>query len=90
MSVNWKFWQRRKPPVIPLDKVALKQRLAALDKTDPLFPLLLGWLDAQIVAQADGRVSEDMAAQFIGRLNMCADLKQEWRNVWLEAHRPPK
>lgn len=68
----------------------LKQRLAGLDKTDPLYPLLLGFLDAQIVALADAKVSADAAQQFVGRQNMCADLKQELRSLWLQSHTPPK
>jgi hypothetical protein len=68
----------------------LRQRLAGLDNTDALLPLLLGFLDAQIVAQAESRVSPELAQQVIGRANMCADLKLEILRLWREAHLPPK
>lgn len=67
---------------------ALRQRLALLDANDPIYPLLLGFLDAQIVAQAETKLSTDAAEQFAGRLTMCATLKAELTNVWAQSHPP--
>lgn len=70
----------------PYDIQALRTRLAALDANDPLYPLLLGFLDAQIVSQAESQLSADATAQFAGRLQMCATLKAELANVWRQSH----
>ncbi len=64
----------------------LRQRLAELPKTVPLYPLF-GLLDAHCVAQADTRVSPDAAThQFVGRLNILADLRAEVVQPWKSAH----
>jgi hypothetical protein len=71
----------------PYDMKQLKGRLAGLAHDDALLPLLLGYLDAHAVAHADTKVSADLAAhQFVGRLNMLADLKHDLEQVWREAH----
>jgi hypothetical protein len=51
-----------------------------------LLPLLLGFLDAQIISQAETQLSVDATDQFAGRLKMCADLKTELVNVWRQSH----
>ena len=70
----------------PYDVGALRARLAGLEAKDPLFPLLLGFLDAQIVANAEAQLSSDATAQFAGRMKMLADLKAELANVWRQSH----
>ena len=80
------------PPLwsLPYDVTALKQRLAQLPPDDPLYPLLLGYLDACVVNHADARVTTDQANQFVGRLNALADLRTDLHKLWREAHTPPK
>jgi hypothetical protein len=70
----------------PYDISLLRARLAALDNSDPLFPLLMGFLDSQIVSQAEAQLSSDATQQFAGRLQMCATLKAELANVWRQSH----
>lgn len=70
----------------PYDVQALRNRLAGFDAKDPLFPLLIGFLDAQIVANAEAQLSSDATAQFAGRMKMLADLKAELANVWRQSH----
>jgi hypothetical protein len=70
----------------PYDVQGLRNRLAGLDAKDPLFPLLLGFLDAQIVAAAEAQLSSDATAQFAGRLKAFADTKAELANVWRQSH----
>lgn len=76
---------------LPYNVQPLRERLAGLDSKDPLYPLLMGWLDAWAVMAADTRVSADHAAhQFVGQMNMIANIKSDLRGLWAETHRPPK
>lgn len=74
----------------PYDLAPLVERLAALDVGDPLYPLLLGFLDQQMVSQCSAVLDQDSIAMFAGRVKMCADLKEELGRVWLRSHQPPK
>ena len=73
----------------PYDVQPLVQRLAALDINDPLYPLLLGFLDAQILSQSSVALSPEALAQWAGRVNMCSDLKGELCQLWRQSHAPP-
>jgi len=96
-----KFWRLTPPPPSPpdlrppwsqpFDVKPLLQRLGNLPPDDPLYPLLLGYLDATIVHHADTRVSDDAAAhQYAGRLGMVATLRSDLTKLWHDAHRPRK
>lgn len=72
---------------LPYDPAPLKARLAALDAADPLYPLLLGFLDSTIVVQAETRVSPDAGAhQFVGRQNAVSELRGDLERLWAETH----
>ena len=72
---------------VPYDIQPLRERLAGLPATDPLFPLLMGWFDAWAVMGAETRVSADHAAhQFVGQMNALANVKDDFRALWANAH----
>lgn len=93
--MNLKFWKRTpaQPPLpqwsTPYDESPLKARLGALPPNDPLYPLLLGYLDAAIVAHAGLPVPPEMAGQFVGKLNALDDLRSNLARLWHAAHQPP-
>jgi len=69
------------------DVAQLRARLARLPADDELLPLLTGYLDACAAANADTRVSADHAAhQFVGQMNMLANLKRDVEELWASAH----
>lgn len=72
---------------VPYDIQPLRERLAGLPATDPLFPLLMGWFDAWAVLGAETRVSADHAAhQFVGQMNALANVKADFRALWANTH----
>lgn len=74
----------------PYDVAALKQRLGQLPPDDPLYPLLLGYLDACVINHADVKVSPEMANQLVGKINALAELRSDFKTLWTVAHQPPK
>jgi hypothetical protein len=92
--MNLNFWQRKAPAAplwsLPYDVTPLKRRLAQLPADDPLYPLLLGYLDACVVNHAGVPVAPELANQFVGKLHALDELRSDLRVLWDTAHQPPK
>lgn len=84
---------RRRVMVRQFDYQKFKQRLAAIPGDDPLWPLLLEFLDANVHTETSISVQAGLddaeAHRFRGRIGMCMDLRSDLEKALREAKEQP-
>lgn len=94
--MNWRIFtfgllaQRHRVKAVRHDLMKLKLRLAGMAEDDPLWPLLLGLLEAEKNLAVEGCVlpglADEESHRMRGRVGALLDFRESLEKVWNETH----